>query len=121
MLWFIKEEYGNISTDSSDDEDWNGIAAPKKRKRTTGEVAPVSPNGRTPNGKNNKDIKHNLKETDRTPKRNTRQKAYVKDTNNSPMKSPNGSGKSGSRGKRTTSAYKKLGEAVTQVIASYCP
>ncbi|KAM4088726.1 hypothetical protein ACJW30_07G090400 [Castanea mollissima] len=108
------EEYGNISTDSSDDEDWNGIAAPKKRKRTTGEVAPVSPNGRTPNGKNNKEIKHNLKEIDRAPKRNTRQKANVKDTNNSPMKSPNGSGKSGSIGKRTTSAYKKLGEAVTQ-------
>lgn len=108
------EEYGNISTDSSDDEDWNGIAAPKKRKRTTGEVAPMSPNGRTPNGKNNNDIKHNLKETNRTPKRNTRQKANVKDTNNSPMKSPNGSGKSGSSGKRTTSAYKKLGEAVTQ-------
>ncbi|XP_065619319.1 homeobox protein HAT3.1 [Quercus suber] len=108
------EEYGNISTDSSDDEDWNGIAAPKKRKRTTGEVAPMSPNGRTPNGKNNDDIKHNLKETNRTPKRNTRQKANVKDTNNSPMKSPNGSGKSGSSGKRTTSAYKKLGEAVTQ-------
>ena len=80
-----------------------------------------TPNGRTPNGKNNKDIKHNLKETDHTPKRNTRQKANVKDTNNSPMKSPNGSGKSGSGGKRTTSAYKKLGEAVTQVIASYCP
>lgn len=81
----------------------------------------MSPNGTTPSGKNNKDIKHNLKEIDCAPKRNTRQKANVKDTNNSPVKSPNGSGKSGSIGKRTTSAYKKLGEAVTQVIACYCP
>lgn len=108
------EEYGNVPTDSSDDEDWNDTAAPRKRKRTTGEVAPVSPNGRIPNGKNTKDIMHNLKETDHTPKRRTRQTANVENINNSPMKSLDDSCKSGSSGKRTSSAYRRLGEAVTQ-------
>ena len=80
----------------------------------------MSPNGRIPNGKNTKDIMHNLKETDHTPKRRTRQTANVENINYSPTKSLDDSCKSGSSGKRTSSAYRRLGEAVTQVIASYC-
>lgn len=58
------------------------------------------------------------KETDHTPRRQTRQKANIEDTNNSPTKSLDGSFKSGSSGKRSrSSAYRRLGEAVTQVIA----
>jgi hypothetical protein len=106
LLWIIKEAYGNVSTDSSDDEDYDGTASPRKRKES--EFAPVSPNGKN-------------KETDHTPKRRTRQKANIEDTNNSPTKSLDGSCKPGSSGERSrSSAYKRLGEAVTQVIASYC-
>ncbi|KAE8008061.1 hypothetical protein FH972_004608 [Carpinus fangiana] len=96
------EAYGNVPTDSSDDEDYDGTAAPRKSKKR--EFAPVSPNG-----KNN--------ETDHTPKRRTRQKANIEDTNNSPTKSLDGSFKSGSCGKRSrSSAYRRLGEAVTQTL-----
>lgn len=96
------EAYGNVSTDSSDDEDYDGTAAPRKRKKR--EFAPVSPNGKN-------------KETDHTPKRQTRQKANIEDTNNSPTKSLDGSFKSGSSGKRSrSSAYRRLGEAVTQKL-----
>ncbi|XP_041013795.1 homeobox protein HAT3.1 [Juglans microcarpa x Juglans regia] len=104
------ETYGNVSTDSSDDEDYNGAAAPRKRKKTTGEVAPLSPSG-----KNMRDINQNRKVADHTPKRRTRQNANIDGTSNSPTKSLDGYHRSGSGGKRIrSSTSRRLGEAVTQ-------
>uniref|UniRef100_A0A5B7AA23 Homeobox protein HAT3.1 n=1 Tax=Davidia involucrata TaxID=16924 RepID=A0A5B7AA23_DAVIN len=110
------ETYGNVSSDSSD-EDWKDTAAPKKRKSNTGEVALVSPYGRTAvveNGANVKDMKHDQKEGEHTSKRRAHKKLDVEGTNNLPTKSHKGS-EPGSSGKSTTrSARNRLGAAVTQ-------
>ncbi|KAL2602325.1 hypothetical protein AAZX31_10G247700 [Glycine max] len=89
-------------SDTSDDEDWNDTAAPSGKKKLTGNVTPVSPNG---NASNN---------SIHTPKRNAHQN-NVENTNNSPTKSLEGCSKSGSRDKKSgSSAHKRLGEAVVQ-------
>lgn len=95
------ETYGNVPT-SSDDEEYDDTPAPRRRKKTAGESATESPNGKN-------------KETDHTSRRRTHKKANVEDTNSSPTKSPGGSCKSTSSGKSArSSAYRRLGEAVTQ-------
>ncbi|TKY50999.1 Homeobox protein HAT3.1 [Spatholobus suberectus] len=89
-------------SDTSDDEDWTATATPSRKKKLTGNVAAVSPNG---NASNN---------SMHTPKRNAHQNK-VENTNNSPTKSLDGCVKSGSRDKKSgSSAHKRLGEAVVQ-------
>lgn len=111
----MKETYGNVPTDSSDDEDYNDAAASQKRKKTVREVAQLSPSG-----KNMRNINQNRKLADHTPKRRTRQNANIDGTSNSPTKSLDGYHRSGSGGKRIrSSTSRRLGEAVTQVIASF--
>ncbi|XP_061373882.1 homeobox protein HAT3.1 [Gastrolobium bilobum] len=89
-------------SDTSDDEDWTATASPSRKRTLTGKVTPVSPNG---NASNN---------SVHTPRRNTHQNK-VENTNNSPPKSLEGPGKSGSSDKKPgSSAYKRLGEAVVQ-------
>lgn len=114
------EAYGNVPTDSSDDEDWNDIAIQRKRKKGTGQVANRSPNGQTSNIKNGvitKDIKPDVDENENTPRRTPHRKSNVEDTSNLSNKSPKGSTKSGSTSGRagsSRSTYSRLGEAVTQ-------
>nr|XP_008338248.1 homeobox protein HAT3.1-like isoform X1 [Malus domestica]XP_008338250.1 homeobox protein HAT3.1-like isoform X1 [Malus domestica]XP_008338251.1 homeobox protein HAT3.1-like isoform X1 [Malus domestica]XP_017178666.1 homeobox protein HAT3.1-like isoform X1 [Malus domestica]XP_028965500.1 homeobox protein HAT3.1-like isoform X1 [Malus domestica] len=127
------ETYGNVPTDSSDDEEWNDTAAPRKRKKGTGQAPMVSPNGDSSNINNGvitNDIKHDLDENENTPKRaprgnkNTpkraRRKSKVEDTSNLSNKSRNGSTQSAStseKGGSSRSTYRKLGEAVTQRLS----
>lgn len=74
----------------------------------------------SPNGKNMRDKNWNRKVTDHTPKRRTRQNSNIDGTSNSPTKFLDGYHRSGSGGKRIRSlASRRLGEAVTQVIASF--
>ncbi|KAK9286219.1 hypothetical protein L1049_014604 [Liquidambar formosana] len=110
------ETYGNGSSDSSDDEDWTDTVATTKRKN--GKAAPLSPSGNSPiakNGKNIKDAAHNLKVSEHTPKRRTRQKLNSGVANSSPAKSYQSSSEPGSSGRKATSStYRRLGEAITQ-------
>ncbi|KAL7206407.1 hypothetical protein ACSBR2_019179 [Camellia fascicularis] len=106
------ETYGNVSSDSSDENWMDASDVPtKRRKNNTGKVASASPGGRTPIIEGN----HNQEENERTPKRRARKKLDVEGTNDSPAKSYKGSSEPGSSysgSKRTP--YKRLGEAVTQ-------
>ena len=115
----MKEAYGNVSSGSSDDEDWTENIIPRKRKNLSGNVSSASPNGNTlitENGTNSKDIKHDSAAVGHTPKRRTCQKLNLESTNDSLPKSHKGSQSPGSTGgKSGKPPYKKLGEAVTKV------
>lgn len=118
-FWFCKETYGNVSSDSSDDEDWTDDYGPRKRSKKTGEGSPISPNGNAPiprSGKQKRGIKRNLKETVQCPDRKTRQNLNSENTNKLPAKSHEGSSTPSSSGKAERSSYRRLGENVTQVI-----
>ncbi|CAK8573880.1 unnamed protein product [Lathyrus sativus] len=88
-------------SETSDDEDWAATDAPSRKKKLTGKITPVSPNGSASNN------------SKRSAKRNTCQHK-VKNTTNSPTKTLEGCTESGSRGKKRGSPYKKLGEAAVQ-------
>ncbi|KAM7482449.1 hypothetical protein LguiB_007032 [Lonicera macranthoides] len=88
------EEYGNASSDSSD-EDYTDSDAPKKRENNRGKVASVSPE----------------RESERTPKRRTSKKLDVEGPSSS-LARPWSAGKSTSK-----STYKRLGETVTQRLS----
>ncbi|CAK9181148.1 unnamed protein product [Ilex paraguariensis] len=111
------EAYGNVSSDSSD-EDFTDAAVPKKRRNKTGKIASVSPNGKFPLAKkvrNARDMKYDQNENEKTPKRRNQKKLDLEDTYSSPAKSQKGSSEPGSSGQSiTTSPHKRLGEAVTQ-------
>ncbi|PNY12115.1 homeobox KN domain protein [Trifolium pratense] len=77
-------------SDTSDDEDWAATATPSRKKKNSGKMTPVSPNGNASN--------------------NSRHTG----TNNSPTKTLEGCTESGSRGKKRGSSYKKLGEVAVQ-------
>ncbi|XP_061959157.1 homeobox protein HAT3.1-like isoform X2 [Populus nigra] len=115
------ETYGNISTSS--DDDYTDTVGPRKRRKNTGDVATVTANGDasvTENGMNSKNMNQELKENKRNPERGTCQNSSFQETNVSPAKSYVGASLSGSSGKSgRPSAYKKLGEAVTQRLYSY--
>jgi len=117
FLRSVKETYGNISTSS--DDDYTDTVGPRKRRKNTGDVATVTANGDasvTENGMNSKNMNQELKENKRNPERGTCQNSSFQETNVSPAKSYVGASLSGSSGKSVRpSAYKKLGEAVTQV------
>ncbi|KAI4295722.1 hypothetical protein L6164_035738 [Bauhinia variegata] len=87
------ETYHNVQCSSSDDEDWTESTAPSGRKRFTNNVASVS-----------SDANQIQKDTTHTPRRNTRQNK-VETTDNSPIKSSEGS---------RSSTYRRLDEAVVQ-------
>ncbi|KAM7474728.1 hypothetical protein LguiB_021971 [Lonicera macranthoides] len=137
------ETYGNVSSDSSDEDYMDTTNEPKRRKTNNGKVAYVLHNRKTQNNdlkdiKHNekesdgkvasvlhnrktqindlKDIKHNERESEQTPKRRTRSKKQDNEaTSDSPAKSHQGSSGPDSCGKSTTrSANRRLGEAVTQ-------
>ncbi|KAL9367463.1 hypothetical protein Peur_038662 [Populus x canadensis] len=114
------ETYGNISTSS--DDDYTDTVAPRKRRKNTGDVAMGIANGDasvTENGLNSKNMNQELKKNEHTSGR-TRQNSSFQDTNVSPAKTHVGESLSGSSSKRVRpSAYKKLGEAVTQKLYSF--
>ncbi|THF95462.1 hypothetical protein TEA_007724 [Camellia sinensis var. sinensis] len=101
------EAYGNVSCDSSDGLDADGIPK-KRRKNNTDKVASASPSGRTPivEGTNAKDMQHSQGESEHTPKKRAHEGLDVEGTNNSPAKFYE-------RGSNGTST-KRFGEAVTQ-------
>ncbi|KAF8406239.1 hypothetical protein HHK36_008324 [Tetracentron sinense] len=111
------DAYGNVSSESSDDEDWTDNYAPRKRNDFGKDVV-ISPQGNSQpitNGANTKDMKWDLEEAENTLKRRTRQKLDFGGTNNSEAKTHKDSPDPGSIAKKsTTSASKSLGEAVTQ-------
>ncbi|KAM2605517.1 hypothetical protein TB2_034313 [Malus domestica] len=127
------ETYGNVRTDSSDDEEWNDTAGPRKRKKVTTQAPTMSPNGDSSNVKNGmitNNIKHDLDENENTPKRTPRRnkntpkrahrKSKVEDTSNLSNKSQKGSTQSAStseKGGSSRSTYRKLGEAATQRLS----
>lgn len=80
----------------------------------------MSPNGKTSitgNGTNFKYIKHDSEAAGHTPKRRTRQKLNLESTNDSLPVSHKGSQIPGSTGEKSRkSSYKKLGEAITEVL-----
>ncbi|XP_050892281.1 homeobox protein HAT3.1 isoform X5 [Lathyrus oleraceus] len=88
-------------SDTSEDEDWAATTTPSRKKKLTGKITPVSPNGSASNNSR------------RSTKRNTHQHKD-KNTNNSPTKTLEGCTESGSRGKKRGSPHKKLGEAAVQ-------
>ncbi|KAK7269897.1 hypothetical protein RIF29_22692 [Crotalaria pallida] len=91
------------SDTSDDDEDWTDTATPSRKKKVTGKVTSASPDGEASN------------KSRHASRRNACQNA-VENTNNSPAKTPVGSGKSGSRDKKpgSSASKKRLGEAVVQ-------
>ncbi|KAL7227359.1 hypothetical protein ACSBR1_022246 [Camellia fascicularis] len=105
-----QEAYGNVSCDSSDGLDADGIPK-KRRKNNTDKVASASPCGRTPivEGTNAKDMQHSQGESEHTPKRRAHEEPDVEGTNNSPAKFYE-------RGSNGTST-KRFGEASTQELA----
>lgn len=114
----MKEEYGNTSSDSSD-EDYVDIALPKRKRTNSGKATLVSPNGETPTVKHGKDateLEPNQNEGEGTHKRRTGKKFDVEATDSPPARSRKDSsapGSSGSSGRSTTrSTY---AEDVTQV------
>ncbi|CAK7330033.1 unnamed protein product [Dovyalis caffra] len=115
------ETYGNVSTSS--DDDYTDTVAPRKRRKNIGDVATVAANGDasvTENGINSKNMNQEFKGNEHTPERRTCQNSSFQDTNVSPAKPHVGASRSGSSGKRLRpSAYKKLGEAVTQRLYSF--
>ncbi|XVF67486.1 hypothetical protein PTKIN_Ptkin10aG0125300 [Pterospermum kingtungense] len=111
------ETYGSVPSSSSDDEDWSGNTAPRKRKKCTAEEASALANGNASvssmSVSNN--LKQNPEETEHKPRRKTRQKSNTKDTNLSPEELQGGSRISGSSGKKAgSSKYRILGEAEKQ-------
>ncbi|KAF2295725.1 hypothetical protein GH714_033739 [Hevea brasiliensis] len=104
------ETYGNVSSDSSDDEDFTDTVGPRKRRRST-EVAPASVNG---DASVTKTGKRDLEGTEYAPKRSCLQ-SNCENTSISPAKSQEGSSPSSFCGRTVKrSVYRRLGEAVTQ-------
>ncbi|TXG64179.1 hypothetical protein EZV62_011173 [Acer yangbiense] len=106
------ETYGNLSSDSSDDEDWTDNVPSR-----IGEGSPVSANGKASvvrNQKTRKDINQNRKKTEGPRKRKTCQNLNPDDTNILPAKSHEDCSTPGSSDKRSRPSYKRLGDHVTQ-------
>ncbi|XP_048336225.2 homeobox protein HAT3.1 isoform X1 [Ziziphus jujuba] len=110
------EEYGNVPSDSSDDEDFTDTAAPEKRQKSTGQVNSLSPSenaSTTKNVKITEPISFDISE--HAPKRRRGRKSKIENKNNSPSKSLEGSSKSASTsGKGRPSSHRRLGEAATE-------
>ncbi|PSS29295.1 Pathogenesis-related homeodomain protein [Actinidia chinensis var. chinensis] len=99
------ETYGNVSSDSSDENWVDATDGPKKRRKHYIEME----------GSNAEDMDTDQEESEHTPKRRVRKKLDVEGTNSKSSKSYKASlehGSSGSSAKRST--YRRLGEAATQ-------
>lgn len=113
------EEYGNTSSDSSD-EDFVDTALPKRRRTNSGKATLVSPNGETPTVKHGKDateLEPNQKDGESTHKRRTGKKFDVEGTDSPPARSRKDSSAPGSSGRSTTKST--YAEDVTQILFKY--
>ncbi|KAL5857789.1 hypothetical protein ACOSQ3_005247 [Xanthoceras sorbifolium] len=121
------ETFGNLSSNSSDDEDWTdndpSMIGEDDEDWTDnvpsriGEGSPVSANGNActvRNQKTRKDVNQDRKKTEGPCKRKPGQNLNSDDTNISPAKSHEDCSKPGSSDKRSKSSSKRLGEHVTQ-------
>lgn len=107
----MKETYGNLPSESSDDEDY-GATATRKRRKTLEQASLELPNGNASSIKNKEASQH-------TPQKRTRRTSTGKDSTNSPGKSLECSPSSGSNKVKAQSAsQRRLGKAVTQVNRS---
>ncbi|KAI6678097.1 hypothetical protein NL676_038893 [Syzygium grande] len=102
------EEFGDKSSDPSDNEDWSDTVAPRKRKIGADKAASASNNGKFTSGEN---IKQNKNETDLTPRRRTSNRM---DSPSITATAHQSSSTPRSTGGRARSTYRRLGEAVTQ-------
>ncbi|EEF34865.1 homeobox protein HAT3.1 [Ricinus communis] len=104
------ETYGNVSSDSSDDEDFTDDVGAVKRRKST-QAALGSANG---NASVTDTGKQDLKETEYVPKR-SRQRLISENTSITPTKAHEGTSPSSSCGKTVRpSGYRRLGETVTK-------
>ncbi|GMJ12373.1 hypothetical protein like AT3G19510 [Hibiscus trionum] len=108
------ETYGNVPSSSSDDEDWSGTIAPRKRKKSTAEASSAPENGNASSSRRvsiSDALKLNPEETEHKPRR----KLNVKDTDLSPAELKGGTPATGSTGKRAgSSTHRRLGETKKQ-------
>lgn len=99
-----------MESDTSDDEDWTDTATASRRKKLSTKVTPASSNGKALTEDHVQD------KSERTPKRNTSQNK-VENTRDTPLE---GSRKSSCSDKKPgSSTYKRLGDAVVQVMVLY--
>ncbi|XVE49277.1 hypothetical protein DITRI_Ditri01bG0070100 [Diplodiscus trichospermus] len=115
------ETYGNVPSSSSDDEDWGDTTAPRKRKKCNAAATSTPANGNARNASINRsvsvsnDLKQNLEEIERKPRKKSQQKSNCKDTNSLPTELQGGTPASGSSGKKAgSSTHRRLGEEVKQ-------
>ena len=100
------DTYASISTDSSDDQGWDS----NTRKRSPKTLVLALPNYRTNDDMTNVKTKHSSK-------RGTRQKAAAVNMNKSVTKTPEDTGKASSSVRRTTpSSYRRLSQLALEVI-----
>ncbi|XP_042493846.1 homeobox protein HAT3.1-like isoform X2 [Macadamia integrifolia] len=114
------ETYGNVPSDSSDDEDWTeGNASSKGKSNPLGNCT-MSRKGNSSSTLNetSKDIKRNSRETQITPERNIRQKLDIEGINKSVRcKHKDGSEAFSSEKLATASPSRSLGKVATQRLS----
>ncbi|XP_043713167.1 homeobox protein HAT3.1 isoform X2 [Telopea speciosissima] len=114
------ETYGNVPSDSSDDEDWTDGSASRKGKSNFAGNCTMSTKGNsltTMNG-TNKDIKRSSRDTEITPERKTRQKLDIEGANKLVRcKQKDGSEPCSSEKLATASPSRSLGKAATQRLS----
>ncbi|KAK8518861.1 hypothetical protein V6N13_017872 [Hibiscus sabdariffa] len=111
------ETYGNVPSSSSDDEDWRGTIAPRKRKKSSADASSAPENGNASSSRSvsiSDALKLNPEEAEHKPRRNSRQNSNVKDADFSPAELKGGTPASGSSGKRVGSTHRRLGETEKQ-------
>ncbi|XP_010271495.1 PREDICTED: homeobox protein HOX1A [Nelumbo nucifera] len=113
------ETYGNLPSDSSDDEDWTATDAPSKGNNCAVKSTSVSPNGNLPtinNGITTKGERQNLEVTNNTPKE-THQIPELGDASHTADKTNEDDQEPCSIEKTsTTPKHRSLGKAVTQKL-----
>ncbi|XP_022745506.1 homeobox protein HAT3.1-like isoform X2 [Durio zibethinus] len=117
------ETYGSVSSSSSDDDYWNDATALRKRKKCAAEAASAAAANGNVSVSRSVSVSDGLKlypeGTEHKPRRKTRQKSNLKDTDLSPAELQVGTSVSGSSGKKVgSSTYRRLGEAVKQRLHS---
>lgn len=108
----VKETYGNLGSDSSDDDEWTDGGVPSKIE----EALPVSANGSAAvvnNQKTRKNISRNLKKTSGPHRRKKERQNFDTDDPESPAK-PNRDCSTPSSSQKKSS-HKRLGEHQIQV------
>ncbi|KAK6915801.1 Homeobox domain [Dillenia turbinata] len=109
------EAYANDPSSSSDDEEWLDTSTPGRTKNDSSEASLRTPHGN--NVMNSMDRRRRQNELEDTPQSRTRKKLNLNGTANSGAGSNNGCSERTSGAKSITrSAYRRLGEAVTQKL-----